>query len=210
MEKFQLTGVDCKIKVRECHIEEISGGCCEHWKRLQPHLNMTKISVRDIDAKPVEAKEKRMEFFQSWVEQEGSDATYFKLIEALQTIKCKEDAEFVCSLLQKQLKLDTDPKVMDSPSCEQVDSAEKLQQKQLKVSETSDSDPKAMNPPSSEPVCAEKFDPNNGDCVPAVLDSSPHGQVKSSVRDQRDSAEGNYISTHVLTACSHIFSHFRH
>ena len=124
LEKFQLLSVDCKQKVSECHIEEISSGCCEHWKRLQPYLNnMTKILVKDIDAKLVDAKEKRREFFQSWVEQEGSDATYFKLIEALLTIKCKEDAEFVCSLLQKQLKHgDSAPAVLESVPPEQVGS----------------------------------------------------------------------------------------
>ena len=111
LRQFQLDSVDCKKKVSKCHIHEISSESCEHWVKLYPYLKMNKSVMRD--AKLVEEKQEKLEFFQSWVEQKQSEATYFELIEALLRIKCKEDAEFVCNLLKKETVVG--PTVQSSP-----------------------------------------------------------------------------------------------
>lgn len=102
-EKFGLSEGDCKVKVTECHLQEIARNCCSNWKWLQPHLNMRKIAVDDISGKHIDAIDKRLDFFHAWTTQEGSDATYLKLIHALLKIDNKNDAEFVCMLLKKPL-----------------------------------------------------------------------------------------------------------
>ena len=99
LKKYELNEDKCKLKVTECHLQEIAGRCCKDWKWLQPHLQMDKIVVDDISGKAIDERDKRLEFFQKWVEKEGSDATYFRLIHALQKIGNKNDAEFVCTLL---------------------------------------------------------------------------------------------------------------
>ena len=63
---------------------------------------MKSIHVEDIDCQEMDEHQKREKFFSTWKENKGSEATYTKLIRALLTIESKEDAEFVCKLLQKQ------------------------------------------------------------------------------------------------------------
>ena len=63
---------------------------------------MKPIIMRDIDCKEMDEDQKRERFFSTWKGNKGSEATYAKLIHALLTIESKEDAEFVCKLLQKQ------------------------------------------------------------------------------------------------------------
>lgn len=82
------------------HLQEIARSSCKDWKWLGPYLKIGKVEVNDIDNKRAEEKVKRLEFFQVWVEKDGSDASYYKLIDALLKNGKKEDAEFVCTLLQ--------------------------------------------------------------------------------------------------------------
>ena len=121
LKKYELESGECGKKVTECHLQEIANNICENWKWLQPHLKLAKLVVKDINSKFSDEKDKRLEFFQRWVEQEGSGATYSKLVDALLAIKCKEDAEFVLALLQKQ-KVNGSSGVSGSPSLEPADS----------------------------------------------------------------------------------------
>lgn len=99
LKKYEIKTEECEQKICERHLQQISSGCCKNWKRLHPHLKIDKVIVSDIDSKSVDGEEKRLDFFQRWVMQEGSDATYSKLIEALLATKNREDAEYVCMLL---------------------------------------------------------------------------------------------------------------
>ena len=69
---------------------------------MRPYFGIGKVPVNDIDKKNIDESEKRLLFFQLWVEQEGSGATYYKLLTSLLAINNKEDAEYVCKLLQKK------------------------------------------------------------------------------------------------------------
>ena len=46
---------------------------------------------------------KRNKFFTTWKTKKGFEATYKKLISALQTIECNDDAEHVCKLLSQSV-----------------------------------------------------------------------------------------------------------
>ena len=103
LQEMNLMAEDCKQMITDIHISEISSRSCKEWKWLGPHLicNNSDIVVNDIDSKAIEEKEKRLKFLQKWVDQEGSGATYYKLIDALLKIPNKKDAEFVCRLVKQ-------------------------------------------------------------------------------------------------------------
>ena len=56
--------------------------------------------MRDADRSPGGEGGKRYEFFLQWKQMKGSEATYVKLIGALEKISCKLDAESLCMLLK--------------------------------------------------------------------------------------------------------------
>ena len=101
---YSLTREKCNRVVSDAHIDEISRYYSREWKSLPPHLDIKNIVAEDCVGDP---REKRRTFFFQWKQIKGSDATYLQLISALLKIKCKQDAEGVCELLQASLKMKT-------------------------------------------------------------------------------------------------------
>ncbi len=90
-------------EVSEAHIQEIAEAHCREWPRLPVFLcmeNPRKVP-KDIEDDVRGAKKQRVKFFDVWKTEKKTDATYYALINALVSIKEREDAEFVCSLLEK-------------------------------------------------------------------------------------------------------------
>lgn len=100
LQQYNLPEEACSQQVSDVHLEMISRSHCKNWKRLPVYLELACTVASDIDRKQVEESEKRIEFFSGWKEQKGSAATYESLINALLTINCRQDAEYVCELLQ--------------------------------------------------------------------------------------------------------------
>ena len=100
--RYRLTEEDVNKQITDEHIGVISSlsSLCSQWKSLPVHLGLATTIVGDIDSTPVTETEKKMDFFTTWKEEQGSNATYRKLIGALLEILCKRDAESVCQLLK--------------------------------------------------------------------------------------------------------------
>lgn len=105
LKQHKLTEGICNKQVSDGHLEEISRYHCKDWKSLPSHLGLNTIVAEDIDRSKVAEKEKRHTFLLGWKKIEGSRATYKRLITALLKIDCREDAEGVCTLLQKHPQL---------------------------------------------------------------------------------------------------------
>lgn len=101
MKQFGLEEKDCNGEVADAHLEEFTHHHGEDWRSLPAYLKMKNIVVRDIERKPCGEREKRLTFFIEWKSLVGSGATYKKLVHALLKIKCKQDAEAVCKMLQR-------------------------------------------------------------------------------------------------------------
>lgn len=97
---YHLTEDCCDQQITEIHIDQISCSICRKWKLLVKYLGMNAIVVSDIDCKWINEAEKRHFFFSEWRNEKGKEATYTVLIGALLKIKCGNDAEYVCKLLQ--------------------------------------------------------------------------------------------------------------
>ena len=95
--RYHLTEEDVGKQITDEHIEVISRSTCRKWRSLYAHLDLSSIAVDDVDHLPVDEDQKR---FTSLKEKKGSEATYKKLISALLTTECREDAECVCKLLK--------------------------------------------------------------------------------------------------------------
>ncbi len=54
----------------------------------------------DIDYGQRSEREKRQSFFKEWKQRKGSNATYKALVSALLKINHRDDAEYLCRLLQ--------------------------------------------------------------------------------------------------------------
>ena len=98
--RYHLTEEDVNKQITDEHIEVIlsSTSLCSQWKSLPAHLGLATTIVGDIDSTP--ETEKKKDFFTTWKEEQGCNATYRKLIGSLLEILCKEDAESVCLLLK--------------------------------------------------------------------------------------------------------------
>ena len=96
-ERYELTPSDCNRVVSDCHLQEVS---CKDWRLLPCHLEVDTAVMRDADRSPGGEGGKRYEFFLQWKQMKGSEATYVKLIGALEKISCKLDAENLCTLLK--------------------------------------------------------------------------------------------------------------
>ena len=99
---YHLTEEDVDKQITDKHIEVISRFRCRKWRFLYAHLDLASIGVEDIDHMQVDEDQKRSLFFTNWKEKKGSEATYKRLISALLTMECREDAESVCDLLKQQ------------------------------------------------------------------------------------------------------------
>ena len=106
--QYKLPADICSAQVSDVHLEEISRSHCKDWKNLPPHLQLDTIMASDINRMQVGEAEKRREFLFGWKESKGSDATYGSLIRALLKIKCRQDAESICELLQWPTSLISD------------------------------------------------------------------------------------------------------
>ena len=96
-ERYGLTPSDCNRVVSDCHLQKVS---CKDWRLLPCHLGLNTIVVKDIDRSLGEERGKRYDFLLQWKQMKGSEATYVKLIGALEKISCKLDAESLCMLLK--------------------------------------------------------------------------------------------------------------
>ena len=119
MEHFKLSEADFNRQVSDSDIEKISNSFCEKWSSLPPYLEMEAIVARDVHRDhPGEAREKRCSFLKKWKKMKGLKATYKSLIRALLEVKCTEEAEGVCKLLQDKIITDTSqesPDILTSP-----------------------------------------------------------------------------------------------
>ena len=117
MECYQLKERDCNQQISNVHLDEISLNFSQKWRFLPNRLKMKDIIAHDIDRIPGDEEEKRRTFFLKWKQVKGSGATYKVLIRALLDIKCRQDAESVCKLLQQaaQAASDAPPARLVSP-----------------------------------------------------------------------------------------------
>lgn len=100
MERYELTDEECSKQVSDKHLEELSRTHCSKWRRLPVHLDLDTIVQEDIDCIAIAEDDKRYKFFKEWKERIGNAATYKTLVAALLKIDCRNDAEYVCDLLQ--------------------------------------------------------------------------------------------------------------
>ena len=87
--------------VSDVHVGDIARSHCSRWESLPPHLELDPIIVNDVKKDcPNDEQGRRRRFLEIWKERKGEEATYEKLIFALQAIECKEDAEYICQLVK--------------------------------------------------------------------------------------------------------------
>ena len=98
---YELKEEDCNQQISSLHLNEISLNYCQKWRFLPARLNLKDIVADDISRGLGNEEDKRHAFFLKWKQVKGSDATYRRLIGALLEIKCRQDAEAVCRLLQE-------------------------------------------------------------------------------------------------------------
>lgn len=103
LELYQLKEKDCNQQISSLHLNEISLNYCQKWRFLPARLKLKDIVADDISRGPGNEEDKRYTFFLKWKQIKGSEATYKRLISALLEIKCKQDAEGVCRLLQQSI-----------------------------------------------------------------------------------------------------------
>ena len=85
-------------KCSEEHLKSIS--LFLGWRRVVPHLGLSKMDIEAIEVEKRTEDERRLEVLQKWKMKYGSKATYKSLITVLLAIENAEDAEGVCALLQ--------------------------------------------------------------------------------------------------------------
>ena len=69
------------------------------WRRVAPHLGLSKMDIEAIEFEKRTEGERRLEVLQKWKMKYGFKATFNSLICALLAIENAEDAERVCALL---------------------------------------------------------------------------------------------------------------
>jgi len=116
VKQSQLKEEDVNKQVSDVHIEKISYTCNIPWKRLCPYLEMERNLVFDLTKFTLTEGGRRYSFFLKWKESKGSAATYKKLISALLEIKCVDDAECICKLLQRGSQHSQQPQPQSPPS----------------------------------------------------------------------------------------------
>lgn len=104
---YQLKEEDWNKKITDGDLGDISHSTCRKWKYLAPYLDVHTIIVEDIDHQRMDEEAKRFAFFDRWKQIKGEAATYGSLISALLQIEFREDAEWVCKLLQSHESLRT-------------------------------------------------------------------------------------------------------
>ena len=95
--KKLITGLDYQITDSDLH--EISSAHCETWRSLPQYLELPNTIVGDIEQSYTDEDERRIEFFKVWKNKNGPKATYKNLIDALDTVQCREDKDSIVQLL---------------------------------------------------------------------------------------------------------------
>ena len=86
--------------ISDQHLVKIAKAHCRKWKLMPPSLGLEQAVANDIAKTSCDETEKIYNFFLEWKSKKGCDATYKALCEALQSIGCRADAEFVYNLVQ--------------------------------------------------------------------------------------------------------------
>ena len=69
------------------------------WKALAPHLGMSDADTTVIERDGVGEEDKRRKLLQRWLQRNGPDATYYKLVEAFIGAENRHIADEICKLL---------------------------------------------------------------------------------------------------------------
>ena len=102
VDHYKLTEDHISQQISDAHLDEVAQFCLD-WRKLTSHLKMQTSIVADIERDHVKQEERRCEFFRTWKQQNGFDATYKILIGALLERERRDDAERVCKLLKTSL-----------------------------------------------------------------------------------------------------------
>ena len=103
MEHYSLNEQDCSKQFQDKLLDKIADTYCREWRKLRSQFEMPSIVEHDIDHSATDEENKRRDFLLKWKRVKGSAATPKALINALLEIKCRDDAEGVCQLLQQWL-----------------------------------------------------------------------------------------------------------
>ena len=87
----------CK-KCSEDFLTRVAGKIVD-WKALAPHLGMTTADRVAIDRNGHDEDDKRRILLQRWLQRNGPDATYYRLIEAFVGAEDKDTADEICKHL---------------------------------------------------------------------------------------------------------------
>ena len=88
----------CK-KCPESFLTTKVAGIIIDWKALAPHLGMLDPDVVAIERDGVDENDRRRKLLQRWLQHNGPEATYYKLIEAFIGAKDKNTADEICKHL---------------------------------------------------------------------------------------------------------------
>ena len=100
LDYFDLKPEDVNVKIDVQHINEIAKICIKEWDCLHTKLG---IDTKDIAATEAGSSQNRsLQIICLWKKQNGREATYKRLIDALIKIKSREEAESVCEILKSQ------------------------------------------------------------------------------------------------------------
>lgn len=103
VEKYQFSAEELNKKVTENDLDKLALSHGKKWRRLPPHLGLSKSVKDDIDSSHQDERDKRYDFFIFWKERRGSEATFKVLITSLLSIECQEDADYACQILESVL-----------------------------------------------------------------------------------------------------------
>ena len=120
IQHYELSEEHVRQPINDTHLDEVAKFCLK-WRKLPSHLKMQVSDVANIERDHATEEERRSEFFQTWKQNNGFDATYEILIGALLEIGHRNDAESVCKMLKTSIS-----------QCVPAASPEPPQQKQAK------------------------------------------------------------------------------
>ncbi len=101
--QFGFSEGEFKKQISNIHIDQISCTCCKEWRSLFSHLDLDEIVNDDVERNNITEIEKKIAFFGEWRQRKAFEATYKKLVCALEAINRHNDAVIVCKILAKSL-----------------------------------------------------------------------------------------------------------
>ena len=99
MQRHKLTKECACKKCSENFLTTKVAGIIIDWKALAPHLGMSHPDVVAIKRDGVDEDDRRKKLLQRWLQRNGPEATYYKLIEAFIGAKYKNTADKICEHL---------------------------------------------------------------------------------------------------------------